>query len=77
MCTVLLPPGVNPIAGNKYVYTNIKRIILVFTTNVYGAVEVWLRAFLTLTPDGGEVSAVYYSRFIPRKNSWCSLVPSL
>jgi hypothetical protein len=56
MCTVLLPLGVNPIAVNKYI--NIKKIVIVCTMNAYGAVAVWLHAFLTLTPDGGEVSAV-------------------
>ena len=35
--------------------------------NAYGGVEVWLHAFLTLTPDGGKVSAVHLSRFIQER----------
>jgi len=30
MCTVLLPPGVNPIAVNKYIISYITRIIPLF-----------------------------------------------
>jgi hypothetical protein len=32
---------------------------------------------LPLTPDGGELSAIYLSRFIPRKNCWYPLVLSM
>jgi len=32
MCTVLLPPGVNPIAVNKYIIIVVRVIIIIITT---------------------------------------------
>jgi hypothetical protein len=55
MCTVLLPPGVNPIAVNKYI------ISLVHAMKTYGGVELYLHSFLTFL---GE--SFTYGRFALR-----------
>jgi hypothetical protein len=46
MCTVLLPPGDNPIAINKYIKKEHH------VTKKYGEVELYLRAFFTSSMGG-------------------------
>ena len=49
MCTVLLPPGDNPISVNKYINISIKHHII----KMYRRVEIQLHAFLISALDGG------------------------
>jgi hypothetical protein len=54
MCTVLLPPGVNPIAVNKYImsYHMILKIATLFFNTVVGACSFVLVCFSSILPSG-------------------------
>jgi hypothetical protein len=47
-------------------------IIKQHTTKTYGAVDVWLHAFLTFALDGGEQLPSYLSHFTPGKQTLVS-----
>jgi hypothetical protein len=64
MCTVLLPPDVNPIAVNKYITISISSV---HAMKAYGEVGAEIPSFLTSAFDAGDKPASRLRHFASGK----------
>jgi hypothetical protein len=73
MFTVLLPPGVNPIAVNKYISINIskgkgKAVPLQAWSGSEGSRKLRFPQFTTTAQDGGKVVSLTHRPPLPPRN---------
>ena len=68
MCTALLPPGVNPIAVNKYI-TNCKLVPLQAWSGPEGSRKLRFPDYVTTAQDGGKVVSLTHRPSLPPGNA--------